>query len=274
MTDPAQRLLRRLDLERGSDSGDTTTWHGRAGEGALNINDAIYGGMVLAQTIVAAGRTVPDRSVHSLSQMFLRAGRADVPLTYRCSPLYAGRRYSMIEVRVLQEDVVISHAQVGLTRGADGPDRQEPPTVDRASIEDTVDRDVLFARKRAGDQPVEVRVIEARATDATPSLETYVKPNGALPEDPLIHQAFLAWVSDRGFMRTAWKPHDSDADYRGATLDHSMWFHRPVVFDDWHMYSMHSPSIADGRGLILGSIHAADGNHVVSTVQQGNYRPL
>ena len=107
MTDPAQRLLRRLDLERGDDTEDAVIWHGRAGEGALNINDAIYGGMVLAQTIVAAGRTVPDRSVHSLSQMFLRAGRADVPLTYRCSTLYGGRRYSMLEVRVLQEGDVI-----------------------------------------------------------------------------------------------------------------------------------------------------------------------
>ena len=53
-----------------------------------------------------------------------------------------------------------------------------------------------------------------------------------------------------------------------------MWFHRPVVFDDWHMYEMHSPSLADGRGLILGSIHAADGTHVASTAQQGNYRPI
>lgn len=274
MTDPAHRLLRRLDLERGPDADDAVTWHGRAGEGALNINDTIYGGMVLAQTIVAAGRTVPDRKVHSLSQMFLRAGRADVPLLYRCATLYDGRRYSMLEVRVLQEGEVISHAQVGLTRGADGPDRHEPPIADRAPIADTVDRDELFHRDRAGDQPVEVRVVPARATDTTPSLETYVKPNGVLPDDPLIHQAFLAWVSDRGFMRTGWKPHDRDADYRGATLDHSMWFHRPVVFDHWHMYSMHSPSIADGRGLILGSIHADDGTHVASTAQQGNYRPI
>ena len=238
------------------------------------MHDAIYGGMVLAQTIVAAGRTVPERAVHSLSQMFLRAGRADVPLTYRCATLYDGRRYSMLEVRVLQEDEVISHAQVGLTGGADGPDRQEAAPAEPAPIEDTVDRDVLFARKRAGDQPVEVRVVAERATDASPSLETYVKPNGTLPEDPLVHQAFLAWVSDRGFMRTAWKPHDGESDYRGASLDHSMWCHRPVVFDDWHMYAMHSPSIADGRGLILGSIHDAKGAHVASTAQQGNYRPL
>ena len=273
MTDPAQRLLRRLDLERGSDVNGSAIWHGQAGEGALNMNDAIYGGMVLAQTIVAAGRTVPERGVHSLSQMFLRAGRADVPLTFRCTPLYDGRRYSMLEVSVLQNDEVISHAQVGLTRGADGPDRHEP-AIARAAIEDTVDRDVLFARDRAGDQPVEVRVVADRATDPTPSLETYVKPNGALPEDPLLHQAFMAWVSDRGFMRTAWKPHDADSDYRGATLDHSIWFHRPVVFDDWHMYAMHSPSLADGRGLILGSMHAPDGTHVASTAQQGNYRPI
>ncbi|MEM7285725.1 MAG: acyl-CoA thioesterase domain-containing protein [Actinomycetota bacterium] len=273
MTDPAQRLLRRLDLERGADDG-AVTWHGQAGEGALNMNDAIYGGMVLAQTIVAAGRTVPERSVHSLSQMFLRAGRADVPLAYRCATLYAGRRYSMLDVKVLQEDEVISHAQVGLTGGADGPDRQDGPTASRVAIDETVDRDVLFARKRAGDQPVEVRVLADRATDPTPSLETYVKPNGALPEDPLMHQAFLAWVSDRGFMRTAWKPHDDESDYRGATLDHSIWFHRPVVFDDWHMYAMHSPSIADGRGLILGSVYDAGGIHVASTAQQGNYRPI
>ncbi len=272
MSEPSDRLLRRLDLEPLPHEGSGASWLGQAGEHALNMNDAIFGGMVLAQTVVAAGRTVPDRSVHSISQMFLRAGRAEIPIRYRCQVLFAGRRYSMLGVDVLQDDDIISHAQVGLTAGGRGPDRGDSaPSF--APIEDTVDRDVLLGRPRAGDQPVEVRVVPGRVHDDTPSLETYLRPNGMLPDDPLIHQAFLAWVSDRGFMRTAWKPHMASGDYRGATLDHSIWFHRPVVFDDWHVYSMRSPSLADGRGLVHGTVHDSAGTLVASVAQQGNYRP-
>ena len=271
MSDPVDRLVRRLDLDLLDSSDGIHRWLGHAGEHALNMNDAIYGGMVLAQTIVAAGRTEPQRSVHSLSQVFLRAGKADVPLEYRSRVMYAGRKYSMLSVEVFQHDDVISHAQVGLTDGAAGPDRQVP-VPEPVALEDTVNRDEFFGRDRAHDQPVLVRVDPNRASDPEPNLANLVKPAGTLPEDPLLHQAALAWVTDRGFMRTGWKPHEP-ADYRGATLDHSIWFHRPVVFDDWHTHYMASPTLADGRGLITGMIHDPRGVLVASTAQQGNYRP-
>ncbi len=273
MLTPVERLLNRLDLQQGETGESTTTWIGEAGENALNMSNRLFGGMVVAQTIVAAGRTHPERTVHSVQQFFLRGGSATEPLHYRVERLFAGRTYASARVEVHQGEHMISHAQIGLTLGIDSPDRQDPapPAPFR---EGAKNRDQLRQRPNWQDQPVEMLIDPATEADGRPDMATWIRPSGPMSDDPLMHKAVLGFVSDRGLMSVAWRPHADRGELKGATLDHSIWFHRPLVFNDWHSYTMHSPTIADGRGMNHGAIHHHDGTHVATTVQQGTFRAI
>lgn len=270
---PVERLLYRLDLQQGTTDDTTTVWHGEAGENALNMNNRLFGGMVVAQTIVAAGRTHSDRTVHSLQQVFLRGGSSTEPLRYVVERLFEGRTYASVRVAVHQGERVISHAQVGVTTGIEGPDRQDdpPPRPDRAN---TRNRDELRNRPNWDDQPVEMLIEPGTENDGRPDMLTWIRPVGPMPEDPLMHQAVLGFISDRGMMSVAWKPHGDRDAMKGATLDHTIWFHRPLVFDDWHSYLMHSSTLAGGRGMNHGLIHDEAGRHVATTMQQGTFREV
>ncbi len=271
MNTPVERLLHRLDLQQGETGESSTTWHGEAGENALNMSNRLFGGMVVAQTIVAAGRTQHDRAVQSVQQVFLRGGSATEPLRYRVERLFTGRTYASVRVKVLQGDHIISHAQVGVAAGIEGPDRQDPaPSI--LARERTVNRDKLRERPNWDDQPIEMLIDPTTEGDGNPAMSAWIHPAGPMPDDPLMHKAVLGFVSDRGLMSVAWRPHAGDSGFKGATLDHSIWFHRPLRFDDWHTYVMHSPTIANGRGLNHGTIHHHDGTHVATTLQQGTFR--
>lgn len=265
-------MLQRLDLDEISRDDRWVHWHGEPGADARNLAGRLFGGMVLAQTIMAAGRCLPDRRIHSLQQMFLRGGVAEDPLTYKCEMLFTGRTYAAIRVEIHQNDEIISHAQVGVTAGVEGPDRQSPSPA-TTKLEHTINRDELMQRRKWQDQAIEVRVEAERETDAEPNLDTWLRPRGPLPDDQLVHQAMLSYVSDRAFLRTAWKPHAAEwGPFKGATLDHTIWFHRPVRFDDWHVFSMESPAMIDGRGMNHGVIHDSDGTLIASLSQQGAMR--
>ncbi len=273
MSEAIGRLLHRLDLEPVELGEGFATWHGSVGKDALNMGSRLFGGFVFAQTIVAAGRTDPARGVHSVQQVFLRAGNATDPLTYRVEQLFAGRTFASVRVEVRQADQLISHAQVGLTLRSESPDRQESPPV-LASRETMANRDVLRNRPNPHDQPIEMLIDPEKENDGRPSVSVWTRPSGPLPDDHLMHQAVMGFASDRGLMSVIARPHAASGQFRGATLDHSIWFHRPVRFDDWHSYVMESPTLAEGRGLSRGVFHHADGTHVASTQQQGMYRPV
>ena len=267
-----ERLLHRLDLAEVDRDDRAVTWQGIAGENAMNMSGALFGGFVLAQSVVAAGRTLPDRRVHSLQQVFLRGGQPTGEIDYRCEVLFEGRTYASSRVEVHQQGELIAHAQVGYTIGVDGPER-ETATAARSRFEDTVNRDELRQRRNWQDQPVEVRVVAGHEDDPEATLDTWIKPYGTLPDDQALHQGFLAFVSDRAFMTTAWKPFLAEHGRpRGATLDHTIWFHRPIDFNDWHVYSMHGPAVLDGRGLSHGTVHHRNGALIASTAQQGSLR--
>jgi len=275
--EPAGRLVHRLDLdmiERSeTEAGAAILWRGVAGENATNLAGRLFGGMVIAQSIVAAARVNPTRHLHSLQQVFLRGGQTDAPIDYYAETLFTGRTYQSVRVEVRQKGEVIAHAQAGLSSGIEGPDRQLPSPATSA-FDDTIDRGELRQRCGWQDAPIAVRVEQSREEGSEPNLDTWLKPNGALPADPIMHQAMLSYVSDRAFMSTAWKPHRaSHGTFQGSTLDHTIWFHRPVTFDDWHVFAMHSPVITNGRGLNHGVIHHRDGTHVASVAQQGTFRP-
>jgi acyl-CoA thioesterase-2 len=104
---------------------------------------------------------------------------------------------------------------------------------------------------------------------------TWLRVAGELTDDPVVHAAALTFVSDltllsAGFARLGggWP------DFIGASLDHAVWFHRPVRADDWFLYETDSPAASSGRALCFGQIWAADGTHVATVAQEGLIRSL
>ena len=101
-----------------------------------------------------------------------------------------------------------------------------------------------------------------------------MRPRGVLPEDPLIHAALLVYASDRALLSTASRPHAGSGRRRAASLDHSVWLHRPVRFDDWLLFAAESPVAHDARALCLASFWTRDGERVASVAQEGLLRYL
>jgi acyl-CoA thioesterase-2 len=108
-----------------------------------------------------------------------------------------------------------------------------------------------------------------------PRADIWIRANGKLPDDPLLHQCIVAYASDMTLLDTAARPHPVQLLGRGiemASLDHAMWFHRPLRADEWLLYSQQSPSMSGSRGFTLGHFFRRDGALVVSVVQEGLFR--
>ena len=275
MSEATERLLRLLTLDRleQEEAGDADQlWRGATGQHAANLSGRLFGGVVIAQAIVAAGRSDTARRVHSAQLHFLRGGSIDEPADYRCTQLFEGRTYATWRIDISQSQHLIAHATVGLTAGVDDvPDWHQPAT-EAPDFATAVDRDELVGRRNPAAQPVETRVDANEHGDDSPHLTLWAKPNGNLPEDPLVHQALLGYVSDRGMITVARKAHSPEhPGLTGATLDHAIWFHRPVVFDSWHRYSMRNVNLVDGRGMTHGTLYR-NGVLVATTSQQSALR--
>ena len=276
MTDatPLVRLLRRLDLEQHDD--DLFIGHPGKGEGSL------FGGMVAAQSIVAAGRTVRDRTLHSLHGYFLRPGRHGVPIHFRVDRIREGRTFSTRSVVARQESEAIFNLSADFTRAEEGISHQDPMP-DAPDPGDLPDWEDLRAQLMGGtaqrrpDGPVEVRVCDPDSTEPGVKLparrRVWMRPRGTLPEDPLVHTAMLVFASDRTLLRTAARPHGATWRLRiGASLDHAVWLHRPARFDDWLLFVSESPVAHAARALLLGAMYQRDGVRIASVAQEGLLR--
>lgn len=271
MESPAAVLVDQLELQPGPATSGLVYWSAEPGENALNLGGRLFGGMLVAHTIVAAGRSSPDFSVHMVQQTFLRAGSTDATLHYEVRTLHTGRTYRTVAIEATQADNVIGHAQVSLTRGAEGPEHAEPaPSI--TPISEMVNRDEIRNRPAWDRQPVTMLVDEHEHHGSDPDLAFWLRANGELPEDPIIHQAVLGYASDRGLMTVAARPHTDASRLPGSSLNHTIWFHRPLNLARWHSHAMHSPSMASGRGFVRGEIHDETGRHVASTAQQAAFR--
>jgi acyl-CoA thioesterase II len=250
----------------------------------------LFGGQVAAQAFVAASRTVdPEHAqrVHSLHGYFLRPGRGGVPIHYAVRTLKDGRNFSARNVVAAQGEEVIFSLHASFARAEEGishleaamPDAPDPDTLawESASPRATLPAD--FAQPehtRWLEGPVQVRTCDPEPDDGRPlpsRRRLWIRPRSVLPEDPILHTAVIVWVSDRSLIRTGARPHGvSRGPRRGASLDHCMWFHREVRFDDWWLYVMDSPVAHEARALIQGSMYRRDGARMVSVVQEALIR--
>lgn len=265
-------LLSRLDLE--PDPTRSQVWVGTAGSGSLNRSQRLFGGLIVGQVLVAAGRSQPERRIHSLQQMFLRAGNVIDPLMYRVTPLFEGGVHAASVVAVEQAGEIISHAQVGFTRGRDGqPDIDEVATDGLIPPDGAADREVLRSNLQPGQSaPIEMRVVESQQRDTTPALDIWCRAGGDPGDDPLKHLGLLGYASDRGMLSTAGKMLGDPPNLQASTVNHSIWVHRPVDLRAWHVHRVLVRTMTDGRALLDGSMHGPDGSLVATTRQEGAVR--
>jgi acyl-CoA thioesterase-2 len=251
--------------------------------------ERVFGGQVLAQALLAASYTVENRLAHSLHAYFLRAGDHDAPIVYDVDRSRDGRSFSSRRVVAIQHGrpifTLAASFQVeeeGLDHQfemaeAPSPDELEPIGILPPEEFDHMPKNMQRWLDRFG--PFEFRAVRGVDPDdqapRPPFKELWFRLHGELEDDPRLHRAMLAYVSDFHLVGTATLPHGIswvDGKLMMASLDHAMWFHRDFRVDDWMLYTCDSPSTSGGRGLARGMIYDREGNLVASTAQEGVIR--
>jgi acyl-CoA thioesterase-2 len=233
----------------------------------------LFGGQIIAQALVAGIKTVnEDRVPHSLHAYFLRPGDPSVPALFEVERIRDGRSFNTRRIVVVQNgkpifnmDVSFQVEEEGLTHQLDMADLSPP---DESSIvEGLKQRPFLSWREDHKRLLVE--------TPQEPIQHIWTKANGKAPMDPRLNLALLAYQSDDALLGTSRMPHRGTFERNNmqvASLDHSIWFHRPVNVGDWLLYSLSSPAAGGARGYTQGTIHTANGDLVASCMQEGLIR--
>jgi acyl-CoA thioesterase II len=252
----------------------------------------VFGGQVLAQGVIACGRTVTasnggeERRLHSIHAYFMRPGDDTQPITFSVERMRDGRSFSTRRVHAIQHGKPILSMSASFQNPAGGMDHQDdmpavPGPLDVPSLADIYgDIDDPRARHIAWSRPIEMRHVEGNlfvmpGHEHVSHNHVWMRAIGELPDDPLIHDAVLAYASDYSLLEPVLRRHGrawTNTGLRAASLDHAMWFHRPARADDWVLYAQQSPSAQSGRGLAFGRMFAADGTLVASVAQEGMLR--
>jgi acyl-CoA thioesterase-2 len=250
----------------------------------------VFGGQVAGQALVAAARTVEsDFSVHSLHAYFIRPGDGAVPILYEVDRLRDGGSFVTRRVVAIQHGRAIFNLQASFQRPEqDRFDHQQsmPDDVaDAASLPDFKERmkpwKEMLGDEYARDRPIDVRNADwlpgDRKRALPPSQRVWLRADGRLPDDPVLHACIVTYASDMTLLDTATLPFAMGAMEENlfmASLDHAMWFHRPFRADEWLLYVQDSPSASQGRGLARGLIYNRSGELAVSVVQEGVLRVM
>lgn len=285
MSDSLDELLDLLDLEQ----IEVNIFRGRSPDERVQ---RVFGGQVAGQALVAAGRTVPeDRPVHSLHAYFIRPGDPSVPLVYTVDRVRDGRSFTTRRVTAIQHGKPIftlsasfHHPEPGLEHAIPMP-AARPPEELRSNAERLAEVIGAPLPARFKDSPIELRTSGPLPVELArdPSLRgaddhgnlVWVRVTERLPDDPLLHVCLMTYISDLTLIETALLEHGvslHDGRISGASLDHAMWFHRLFRADQWLLYAQDSPVAAGGRVLARGQVFTAEGDLVVSVMQEGLIR--
>jgi acyl-CoA thioesterase-2 len=277
-------VLRALDLD-----ADPTYPDLYQGPNLTGPRARVYGGQVLAQATVAAGRTVPDdRLPHSLHGYFLRAGDPTIPIEFSVERLRDGRSFTARRVHALQEGRPIlsmiasfQEHQPGLEYAEEMPADVPDPTQVRSALEELADIDHPAARFWAQESAFDLRHV-GRSLFLAPDPDSplgrqmvWMRARAPLPDDQLLHRALLAYACDQVMLEPvlrragrAWV----SANQSMASLDHAMWWHRDLRVDEWLLFVQSTPSAQGGRGLGAARVFDRSGTLVASMAQEGMIR--
>jgi acyl-CoA thioesterase II len=272
-----------LDLEQ----IELDIFRGRSPEGERR--QRVFGGQVAGQALVAAGRTVPaERPVHSLHAYFIRPGDPNVPLIYLVDRVRDGRSFTTRRVSAVQHGKTIftlsasfHHPEPGVLHARTMP--SAPPPEELPTAAERLRKHFGEAvEDRAFANPIDIRYLGPLSLEAAadPALRTthsmaWIKADGELPDDELLHVCLVTYASDMTLLDSVLLANGlswNDGRTAGASLDHAMWFHRPFRADRWLLYAQESPVSAGARGLARGELYTREGELVVSVVQEGLIR--
>jgi acyl-CoA thioesterase-2 len=250
----------------------------------------VFGGQVVGQALYAAKQTVPDeRSVHSFHSYFLRPGDSSKPIVYDVETLRDGNSFSARRVSAIQHGKPIFYMTASFQSPETGFEHQNlmpdvPPPEGLLSESEIAQKlahmlPEKVREKFIGQKPIEMRPVKfhnpLKGSVEEPHRYVWFRANGSMPDDQRIHQYLLGYASDFNFLPTALQPHGVgflEPGMQVATIDHSMWFHRPFRMDDWLLYAVESSSASGARGFVRGQIYTRDGVLVATTVQEGVIR--
>ncbi|MCL4138056.1 UNVERIFIED_CONTAM: hypothetical protein GTU68_027383 [Idotea baltica] len=249
----------------------------------------VFGGQVLSQSLHAAMLTVPqERTVHSLHSYFILPGNLEIPIIFDVDHIRDGGSFTTRRVRAIQNGKVIFILSASFQEEQEGLDHQidmkkikgpEELISDQALLEQFKDQLPENIRKFRRPRPVEFRPLNPMAFIAPQKMEprryVWFKALGEVPNNERTHKRIVAYASDYNLLSTAILPHQHEVrinDLQLASLDHAMWFHRPVKVDDWLLFEIESPSASNSRGLARGSVFTKDGILVATVIQEGLMR--
>jgi len=285
MSDPLAGLLSTLDL---TDTGARTSEDIFTGPSQWMPLGRVFGGQVLAQSLVAAQRTIDgDRFVHSMHGYFLRPGAADQHITFSVDRIHDGRSFSTRRTQAYQGGVPILSMIASFQDDDEGLDHQEPaptglpePESLPSSAQMLADIDHPVASFWATERAFDIRHVPSPVYfsvegEHVPHQAVWLKAIGPLPDDPGLHRAALAYASDYSILEPILRAHGvswATPGLKAASLDHAMWWHRFARVDEWLLYVQESPNARGGRGLSLGRIYDRAGSLIASVAQEGMVR--
>jgi acyl-CoA thioesterase-2 len=287
MSELMQELLKLIQLEQLEEN----TFRG---DSRNIVGKRVFGGQVLAQALLAATQTVAEgRLAHSLQAYFIRPGDASASIDYRVERVRDGGSFTTRRVIAIQAGRPIFDLAASFQAPEEGMEHQfataeAPPPEGLLNDRDATERFLAeepisenFRKALLRSEPIEIRPVvpthPLRPEKRPPVKQVWIRATGPLPNDPVMHRALLAYVSDRGLLSAALLPHGVTflhRDFQGASLDHAMWFHQPFRLDDWLLYHMESPIASGSRGYTRGQIFTRDGRLVASVAQEGLIRRL
>jgi acyl-CoA thioesterase-2 len=283
MSNAVAELLTILDLERIEEN----IFRGRSPQvGSRHV----FGGLVVAQALVAAARTVEGRTPHSLHGYFLLLGDPAVPIVYEVDRIRDGKSFTTRRCNAIQHGRAIFSLSASFQIEEAGfehafsmpkvPFPESLPTETEMLRRPDAAMPEAMRRWFAQDLPIEVRPVDlpryVRHQTGALEQQVWLRATGPLPGDPAIHRAVLAYLSDMTLLGAVLAAHGHsvfDTGLQVASLDHALWFHRPFRADDWLLYAQDSPNSCGARGLARGLLFSHDGRLVASVVQEGLIRP-
>jgi acyl-CoA thioesterase-2 len=235
----------------------------------------VFGGQILAQCAVAAQQTVaPPAVLHSIHAYFVRAGRPAVKFHFEVTTVRDGRSFAVRRVDALQDDEVVTTMIASYHVPEDGLAHQDSMPV-RPTPAELPSRTPFYV---SADGPARAGAVELRACPPKgdePASSLWLRITAPLPDDPLLHQAMLIYLSDFGILHGAFHHHGmTRTRIRTASLDHSMWLHRPGRADGWLLYDTRSPSAAGARAMGQAALYTEDGALLATASQEMLVRPL
>ena len=285
MSEAVTELLATLDLEQVGEN----RFRGICRQA---IRKRVFGGQIIGQALVACARTVEARPPHSLHGYFLLPGDPAAPIDYEVERLRDGGSFATRRCAAIQHGRTIFTLTCSFQAQEEGLDHQSamPDVPDPETLMSQAQMGTAFAhmmpramqRYFAQKRPIDVRPVDisryypkTKRAPLSSHQNIWIRATARLPDDPAVHRAVLAYLSDMTLLDTALVRHQRsvfDEDILGASLDHALWFHRPFRADEWLLYAQESPTTVGGRGLARGSLFSRDGRLVASVIQEGLIR--